>query len=304
MKNLHIRLLMMSLVLVGAFIVIMIGLSDEADAAQPVATVKLDTAEQTAKVGPGDTGIVRFTGTVDVLMIGPGSNVQMIVVTLSADSGWATTITPTVMSFNAQALTQKIFEVIVKVPNFTSFQTVGSLSITGTVGAKPGAVTYKVPETKGIITIAPYFMVTVSCEEPYIEISPGDPLLFSMKIKNEGNTKDRLNIDITNDDELAKAEWVVTLGTRTLFIDESKEDVVKVAVTSPQDWTLYRNRVTKVDVIVKSITSTSSGSGAAPESQEYAFFIRDKGIYIPGFEPLFALMALVIVAAAMKKFRH
>jgi len=302
MKNLPIRLLMMSLVLVGALIVIMIGLSDEAEAAQPVATITLDTGEQTAKVGPGETGIVRFTGQVEVQMIGPGSNVQLIVVTLTADAGWPTSISPTTISFNAQALTPKNFEVIVKVPNFTSFQSSGNVIISGTVGAKPGALTYKIPETKGIITINPYFMVTVSCEEPYIEISPGDPLLFSMKIKNDGNTKDRIKIDVSNIDDLAKEEWVVTLGTRSVFIDESKEDIVKIAVTSPQDWTLYRNRVTKVDVIVKSETSTTTG--AQPEVQNYEFFVRDKGIYIPGFEPIFALMALVIVAIAMRKFRH
>ncbi len=301
MKNFTMKLLMISLVVVGAFIVIMVGLSDEAEAAQPVATIKLDTGEQTADVGPGETGIVRFTGQVEVEMIGPGANVQLIVVSLTADAGWPTSISPTTMSFPAQGSTPKNFEVVVRVPNFTSFQSSGNVMISGTVRTLPGALNFKIPETKGIITINPYFLLTVSCEEPYVEISPGDPLLFSMKIKNDGNTKDRIKIDVSNVDDLAKDEWVVTLGTRSVMIDENKEDVVKIAVTSPQDWTLYRNRVTKVDVIVKSETSTTTG--VAPEIQPYEFFVRDKGIYIPGFEPMAALMALVIVAVAMRKFR-
>jgi len=301
MRHELIRTFLMTIVIMGGLIGIMAEMPEEAEAAQPVASIILDTTEETAHVGPGETGIVTFTGTVDVDMIGPGQSVQLIVVTLEAEAGWPATVSPATLYFTAQQTGQaKPFSVAVKVPNFTSFTMSGQVVISGSVRTMPGTpVSYKASPATGIITIKPYFMLTVSCEKPYIEINPGDPLNFKLRIKNDGNTKDRVRMEIKNMDELADNEWVVTLGTRSMFLEENKEDVVNIAVTSPQDWTLYRNRVSKVDITVKSETSLEHGT--TPETQEYTFFIRDKGLYIPGFEPMFAIMALVIVAIAMKK---
>jgi len=297
-------MLLMSIILIGAFLVVMVEIPGEAEAAQPIATIALDDPEQTAKVGPGQDGIVTFTGTVGVQMVGPGANVQLIVVKLTAESPWVTSISPSTIVFQAQNLNEeKIFTVVVKVPNFESFSTQGNVQISGTVNTVPGVLLSTIAPTGGIITIEPYYQLRVSCPEPYIEISPGDPLLFSVTIKNEGNSQDRIQIDIPNQKELTDEEWVVSLGTRTMMLEEKKEQVIKLSITPPMDWTLYRNRVTNVKLEVKSITSTQ-GQSAMVETQYFDFYVRDKGIYIPGFEPLFALMALVIVAVAMRKIRH
>ena len=304
MRNAQIKMLLMSFVLIGAFFVVMIELPGEAEAAQPIATISLDDNEQKAKVGPGDDGIVTFTGTVTVQMIGPGQNVQLIVAKLQADAGWVTSITPSTMVFPAQNPSPIPFTVVVKVPNFTSFSAPGEVVVSGTVNTNPGMLQSPIAAAKGIITIEPYYQLRVSCAEPYIEISPGDPLMFSVTIKNEGNSQDRISIDVPNQAELTEEEWVVSLGTRTMMLEEKKEQVVKLSITPPQDWTLYRNRVTGVQLVVKSLTSTQGQAGGMPETQPFDFYVRDKGMYIPGFEPMFALLALVIVAAAMKKLRH
>lgn len=293
------RTLLVTIVIMGGILGIMAKMPEEAEAAQPVASITLDTTEEIARVGPGETGIVTFTGLVDVNMIGPGQSVQLIVVNLEAQAGWPATVSPATLYFTASQTGQsKAFSVTVKVPNFTSFTMSGVVTISGSVRTMPGTpVSYKASPAAGIITIKPYFMLTVSCEKPYIEVNPADALNFKLRIKNDGNTKDRVRMDITNMDELKG--WVVTLGTRSLFLEEMKEDVINIAITSPQDWTLYRNRVTKVDITVKSETSLEHSTN--PETQEYTFFIRDKGIYVPGFEPMFAIMALAIVAIAMKR---
>jgi len=293
------RTLLITIVIMGGILGIMAKMPEEAEAAQPVASIKLDTNEEIARVGPGETGIVIFTGLVDVNMIGPGQSVQMIVVTLEADAGWPATVSPSTLYFEASQMGQsKAFSVTVKVPNFTSFAMSGKLTVSGTVRTMPGAPMYSTASpAMGIITIKPYFMLTVSCEKPYIEVNPADALNFKLRIKNDGNTKDRITMEITNMDDLRG--WVVTLGTRSLFLEENKEDVINIAITTTQDWTLYRNRVTKVDITVKSVTSLDHSS--QPETQYYTFFIRDKGIYVPGFEPMFAIMALAIVAIAMKR---
>ncbi len=304
MKNIALRMILLGVVLAAGIFILTEFVSDDAEASQPIATINLDVTEQEAKVGPGQTGIVRFPGTVSADMIGPGQNVQLIVVRLQADCGWATTISPTTLYFtSAETGSLKTFEAVVRVPNFTSFQTQGQLTVSGTVQTIPGSpVLYNIQPTDGIITIQPYYMVTVSCDEPYIEINPGDPLVFNLKIKNDGNAQERMKIEIPNLDKLAEEDWVVSTGARTIMLEEGKEDIVKISVTSPQDWTLYRNRVSKVDIKVTAETSTEEG--LSPEIQEYSLFIRDKGIYIPGFEPLFAILALVCVVAVFRRKRE
>ncbi|MDP6154928.1 MAG: choice-of-anchor T family protein [Candidatus Thermoplasmatota archaeon] len=302
MRDTQIKLLLMSFVLIGAFFIGMVEVPGEAEAAQPVATIALDNPEQTAKVGPGENGIVTFSGVVSVQMIGPGSNVQLIVVKLTAESPWVTSITPSTLTFEAQNPSPLPFTVVVKVPNFQSFTTQGNVQVSGTVNTIPGALLSNIAPAGGIITIEPYYQLRVSCTEPYIEISPGDPIIFAVTVKNEGNSQDRISLDIPNQEALTDDEWVISLGTRTMMLEEKKEQVIKFSVTPPQDWTLYRNRVTRIELVVKSDTSIQAQS-AMPETQYFDFFVRDKGMYIPGFEPMFALLALVIVAAAFKKFR-
>ena len=299
MRKIMIRMLLMNFIVLGALFLVMVKLPGEAEAATSVATINLDDAEQTANVGPGQSGIVKFSGSVTAQLVGPGQSVQMIVVNLASQCTWPSTISPSTLHFPAGSSEAKPFEVVVRVPNFTPFSQPGEVFVTGQSYTVPGTPLYHdVQGTTGIISILPYYQLGISCEKPYIEISPGDPLVFSLKVQNQGNSLDEITIDVTNMGDLAKEEWVVTLGRTTMSLDVNKEEVVKISIGSPEDWTLYRNRVTKVDVTVASATSLESG--ANPESQKYALFIRDKGIYIPGFEPIFALLALAIVAVAMR----
>lgn len=303
MKNFALKMLLFGIILGAGILLLTEFVSEEAEASQAIASIKLDVTEQEAEVGPGKTGIVRFPGTVEASMVGAGANTQTIVVNLQASCGWATTISPTTIYFTAQqAGTAKLFEAVVRVPNFSSFATQGELVISGTIKTIPGVpAQYTIPETKGIITIKPYYMVGVSCDEPYVEISPGDPIIYKLKIRNDGNTQERMKISIPEDnmDKLADEEWVVSMGARNIMLKEGKEDIITISVTSPQDWTLYRNRVTQIKVEITA--ENSMDVGQSPEVQEYYLFIRDKGIYIPGFEPLFTLMALVCVVAFMRR---
>lgn len=296
-----IRISMMTAIIVGAFLFIMVELPDSAEAAQVTAQLSLDNAEQKASVGPGETGVVRFTGTVKVEMIGPGQSVQMIQVTLTASAGWPATVTPSSITFLASQTGQAHpFEVVVRVPNFTSFTQNGEVIIGGSVQTLPGApVRYNIPETKGIISINPYFLVRVQCDEPYMEISPGDQFMYQLKIRNDGNTPDNINIKIDEESfkKLSGDHWVVTLSTNTIMVQEGKTENIPVSISAPEDWTLYRNRVTSIKITVRSETSLKQGS---PETHDYMLWVRDKGIYIPGYDPILIVLSLAIVVIGAK----
>ena len=299
MRKALIRMLLMNFIVLGALLFIMVKIPGEAEAAQAWATIEFEESEQKANVGLGETGIVKFTGKATAGLIGPGENVQMIQLDLTVVCAWSYSITPSTLFFEPGVNEEKFFEVVVKVPNFWPFTQPGRVEVSGQTRTIPGApVVRPISGINGIISIEPFYQLTVSCESPYIEISPGDPLVFSLKVKNDGNSLDEIKIDVDNMGDMAKEGWVVTLGQTSLTLEEKKEQVVKLSIGSPEDWTLYRNRVTRVEVTVTSLTSLTSSS--EPETQKYNLFIRDKGIYIPGFEPMFALLALVIVAAAMR----
>lgn len=258
----HIRYITVFLILLPLFA---IGFfPDASQAAQPTATITLDQAEQTAKVGSGEDGIVRFTGQVEAQMIGPGSNIQMIVVTLQAECVWATTISPTTMSFSAQSLTPKNFEVVVKVPNYTSASISEELTVTGTVGAKPGVLTYKIPPAKGIINIAPYNILTLTCNEPVKEALRGESLSYQLKIKNDGNSNARVTVGINDYTGLAEKGWVIRGPGEKILIDEGKEHVAEIHVIVPKGAPLRTDEF--------AVNGTSDAGPNATDYDEYTLF--------------------------------
>ena len=302
MRHALLRISLMTAILLGAFFVMLIEVPDSAEAAQVTAQIALDNPEQKADVGPGQSGIVTFTGMVSVAMIGPGQNVQLIEVTLQASAGWPATVSPSSIKFAAtETGSAQPFTVVVRVPNFTSFTQSGEVSVTGRARTIPGALSFNIPPTDGIISINPYYQVSVICDEPYSEISPGDKFMYQLKIRNEGNSRDRIRVKIDEDaqEKMTNDGWVVSLGTPMISIEEGKEDIIPISVTGSSEWTLYQNHISTIKVIVKSETSVLQG--ASPESYEYTLFMRERSIFIPGFEPILVVMALAVVTIAARK---
>ena len=207
--------------------------SEGARAAQPTATISLDQTEQEAKVGPGEDGIVKFTGKVEAQMIGPGSNVQIIIVTLDADAVWPTSISPTTMSITAEDSGPTNFEVIVRVPNYTSASISEELIVGGTVQTKPGGMTYRIAPVQGIITIKPYTMISLSSEEPYQEGTRDESLVYDLGIKNDGNCPTQVDINISDYEGLEDKGWQINIPTEEITIAEGGYETVRIRFDIP-----------------------------------------------------------------------
>ena len=69
-----------------------------------------------------------------------------------------------------------------------------------------------------------------------------------------------------------------------------------LAISLPHDWTIW---IDKVETIQLKVISTSSPGESV--SEEYPIFIRVRGIYIPGFEPAFAILGLAFMAVIIKR---
>ena len=83
---------------------------------------------------------------------------------------------------------------------------------------------------------------------------------------------------------------------------ESKDfKLVKITATTPQDWTVWSNEISTVEIKVSSENSERSG---VIVNEQYTFYTRQKGFYIPGFDPTITILALAGLAAVGVKKKH
>lgn len=262
---------------------------------QTVATISLDQSSQTAQVAPGQQGIVTFTGTVTVDMT-IDSTVQKVLVSLTGSSGgWATTVTPSTLAFSRQ-VTSQTFSVSVKVPPGTSYSVTQELIVGGTCRNVPG-LAYNVDETKAMINVKQFYKFSVECSKPFLEVAPGDQFVFQLKIRNMGNYQDTLRIsqDPITEKKLVDMGWAVMLSQTDIILDEGMDQVVKISVTPPKEWNVWKNEITTIKVKIYSFQAL--GLGEIPVETTYPMYVRERGASAPGFE--FELMAFALVFVAM-----
>ncbi len=255
---------------IGVLIIILhlfaIGdISDNSQAASTMAAIILDQSEQEANVGPGENGTLIFTGRVEVEMVGPGSNIQMIVVSLSADCIWPTTISPTTMTFQAQGPRQQNFTVTVQVPNFTSSSITEELTVGGTAKVVPGVRFYKIPPSKGIINISAYSILNLSSDDPEKESLRGESLLYLLNIKNDGNSNAQVKVGIDDYMGLTDKGWIIRGPSDDFLVEEGNDIIGEIHVIVPDGTALRTYQFV--------VNATSDAGTNATDFAEYTFYV-------------------------------
>jgi uncharacterized membrane protein len=210
--------------------------SDGGTRAQPTVTIRLDQATKTAKVEPGESGLVIFTGTVECQSVGPGSNVQYteVVLTTSSENGWATTISPSDMVFTSQG-GSSAFTMSVRVPPATSYTVTDTVIIGGTAKQIPGALTYDIPDTRATVLIEQYYRFSTSTTGPWKNDESGRGAVFHINIENEGNGQDRFMLQILNEEPLEDDGLSTQLSTASIDIGEKENETVDLYVNTMSD---------------------------------------------------------------------
>jgi hypothetical protein len=73
------------------------------------------------------------------------------------------------------------------------------------------------------------------------------------------------------------------------------DQVVKISVTPPKEWNVWKNEITTIKVKIYSFQAL--GLGEIPVETTYPMYVRERGASAPGFE--FELMAFALVFVAM-----
>lgn len=258
----------------------------------PVVQIKLDTSNQIAKVSESAQGTVQFSGTVSIDKL----PVERVVVTLttSVDAGWASQCSPSSMLFTSTA--PQSFTVTVIVPQATPSNIIGTLKIDGkAVGGGLQGLT----NTQAIITVAPYYRVMMESDMPYREITPGSQAFYSFKIWNVGNAIDSFELEIVNLKDLVQKKWTVTLSSNQIAkVNPNEYKTVRVTCQSPRDWVIWKSEPTMINI--KS-SSMNAKEGQLVITQSFPLYAYEKGMYIPGFDPLFLIVAIAFGAIMLQR---
>lgn len=278
-----------ALLLFTSMMIIMIPRPAEAGVTT-IVQASINEGFQEVDVSPGATGTQTYTGNIEVTNY---NELAPLTVSLSAVCQVGTAvITPPSMVFQGGKDSDS-FQIIVNVPLMTARQPV-VVQVTGTW--MQGGTSGPVQPAQASLLVSQFQRMTVFSELPVIETGPGTQAVFSLRIENTGNFEDEVRIEIPNIEDLSDKGFIVPLLPKSaIMIGEPK--MFTLPVTLPHDWVLWTDHP---ETIWIKVTSISSGE---IYSEDYPLIIRVRGIYIPGFEPVFAIMCIAFLAVILKR-RH
>ena len=261
----------------------------------PALTLSLAPNIQDAMVTESLKGSLSFDGKVKVDKL----PVERIVVSLqpSVDQGWPCSCSPSTIVITDTA--EHSFAVSVVVPENSLSANSGLLKVDAS--GRGGGFTVTA-YSQAIINVKPYYRVMIESDTPYREISPGSQAFFSFKVWNYGNAVDTFELEIVNLKNLVDDHWTVTLSTTQVpRIPVAEYRVVKITAQSPRDWTIWKSKPSMLTVKALSVNARDA---QLVISQQYQMYAYEKGFYIPGFDPMFLIIAMGIGAVFVARIKR
>lgn len=294
MKRLSIMLI--ALLTLSMFSMMTFVATEEAEASPlTIVTLSMQAEPPKVDVSPGSAGIVTMLGTVKCTKYGP--DLVKVFLQGSSDFGPAPVV-PSSFVFSGQAGAENTdtFSVTTRVPVGTTFTLTPAITVQGYFDQ--GGLRSTVNPVNQIIQIEPYYKLEVDTPPPQ-EIGAGEFVYFAIKITNVGNTEDTYEFIFQNLEKLQEVGWIIaTITPKTFQEDDVK--TITVSAQAPQTWSLWRNEVTPFNLRILSQQSADEGGNVR---YDVPLYVRQKGIYIPGFSPIFLIAGLGAVALAMGKRR-
>ncbi len=197
------------------------SIDDDVEAVgSPAISIRFAQQKMTAYVGPGQDGIVTFTGTVTAQA--PWSpNVQQLIVQLEPEAGgWACT-TPPELPFS-KGQTERDFAITVQVPQGTSHMDQGTLLVPATWHYEPGPASGSVEPVTAIIYVAQYYDCDLDTSTPILEAEKGGYAEFVVDVINNGNANDKMILEVLNLDDLVSDDITIQMSDNIVSVPEKQ----------------------------------------------------------------------------------
>ena len=149
------------------------------------------------------------------------------------------------------------------------------------------------------VIIEQYARLSVQAAQPFQRVGPGKEFYLTFTAVNNGNYQDTIAVEVLNLKDLEESGFVVALAAQQYLIDAQGEQPVQVSISTPRGTVIGWSN--EYHTIIMQVATTLQGETEA-RSVTATLWIR--GVFLPGFDPLFTIFALAIVASALSRSRR
>jgi len=148
------------------------------------------------------------------------------------------------------------------------------------------------------VIVQQYARLSVQATQPFQKVGPGKEFVLSFIAVNNGNYQDTIAVQVINAKDLEDAGFTVALASPLYTIDASGEQPVQITIATPRGTVVGWSN--EYHTVILEIATTLQGETEA-RSVTATLWIR--GVFLPGFDPIFTIFALGMVATALSRSR-
>ena len=148
------------------------------------------------------------------------------------------------------------------------------------------------------VIIDQYARLSVQATQPFQRVGPGKEFVLTFTAVNNGNYQDTISVEILNQKELEEAGFVVALAAQQYLVDSKGEQPVQVSISTPRGTVVGWSN--EYHTVIMQVATTLEGES---EARAVTATLWVRGVFVPGFDPMFTIFALAIVASALSRSR-
>jgi hypothetical protein len=149
------------------------------------------------------------------------------------------------------------------------------------------------------VIVQQYARLSVQATQPFQKIGPGKEFVLTFIAVNNGNYVDTVAVEVLNQKDLEDAGFTVALAAVQYQIDSAGEQPVQLTVATPRGTVIGWSN--EYHTIIMQVSTTLQGESEA-RSVTATLWVR--GVFLPGFDPMFTIFALALVASALSRSRR
>ena len=258
-----------------------------------IATIRCDPENmvQVAQVGPGDEGVVIFTGEVNVDMVAGGDQKIIIYLTATSSHGWPTIVNPPRITFSQNTDTEIPFRVVVIVPPNISCYINDTITVSGDATVFPNEYCDKLQPINMTVKIEQYHGSILKIKNSVQKVCKEEKVVYTLNITNTGNGQDIYNIYVNNLKEQENAGLDIILPNEiNLRANETKDiDIIIRTSKNTQPGKYY------IELSVRSILEEQNDSFTVLDNITFTLEV-EPDYFIPVIIGIIIILFLIILA--------
>ena len=149
------------------------------------------------------------------------------------------------------------------------------------------------------VIVQQYARLSVQAAQPFQKIGPGKEFVLTFIAVNNGNYVDTVAVEVLNQKDLEDAGFTVALAAVQYSVDAAGEQPVQLTVATPRGTVIGWSN--EYHTVIMQVSTTLQGESEA-RSVTATLWVR--GVFLPGFDPMFTIFALALVASALSRSRR